>query len=65
MAKAAKKITARLDVLLAFYDYPAEHWIRLWTTNPTTSTFAHLPAQDPDLRRPREPSPRGSRGPSN
>jgi len=23
-----------LDVLLAFYDFPAEHWIHLRTTNP-------------------------------
>ena len=26
--KAAAKITDDLDVLLAFYDYPAEHWIQ-------------------------------------
>jgi transposase-like protein len=25
--------------LLAFYDYPAEHWIHLRTTNPIESTF--------------------------
>jgi putative transposase len=25
---------------LAFNDYPAEHWIRLRTTNPIESTFA-------------------------
>ena len=29
-----------LDVLLAFYDFPAEHWIHLRTTNPIESTFA-------------------------
>src|SRR6185312_5054436 len=29
-----------LDELLAFYDYPAEHWIHLRTTNPIESTFA-------------------------
>ena len=29
-----------LDVLLAFYDYPAEHWIHLRTTNPIESTFS-------------------------
>jgi transposase-like protein len=38
--KAAAKITDELDVLLAFYDYPAEHWIHLRTTNPIESTFA-------------------------
>jgi putative transposase len=38
--KASAKITDDLDVLLAFYDYPAEHWIHLRTTNPIESTFA-------------------------
>ena len=38
--KAAAKISDDLDVLLAFYDYPAEHWIHLRTTNPIESTFA-------------------------
>ena len=38
--KAAAKITEDLDVLLTFYDYPAEHWIHLRTTNPIESTFA-------------------------
>ncbi len=28
------------DVLLAFYDFPAEHWMHLRTTNPIESTFA-------------------------
>ena len=32
--KAAAKITDDLDVLLAFYDFPAEHWVHLRTTNP-------------------------------
>lgn len=26
--------------MLAFYDYPAEHWVHLKTTNPIESTFA-------------------------
>ena len=38
--KAAAKITGDEDELLAFYDYPAEHWIHLRTTNPIESTFA-------------------------
>ena len=38
--EAAAKITDDLDVLLAFYDFPAEHWIHLRTTNPIESTFA-------------------------
>jgi putative transposase len=39
-AKAVAKITDDLDELLVFYDYPAEHWIHLRTTNPIESTFA-------------------------
>jgi transposase-like protein len=38
--KAATKITEDVEELLAFYDYPAEHWIHLRTTNPIESTFA-------------------------
>ena len=38
--KATAKITDDVDVLLAFYDYPAEHWVHLRTTNPIESTFA-------------------------
>ena len=38
--KAAAKISDDLGVLLAFYDYPAEHWVHLRTTNPIESTFA-------------------------
>jgi putative transposase len=28
------------DVLFTFYDFPAEHWIHIRTTNPIESTFA-------------------------
>lgn len=38
--KAAAKITDDEGELLAFYDYPAEHWVHLRTTNPIESTFA-------------------------
>ena len=38
--KATAKITDDLDQLLAFYDYPAEHWVHLRTTSPIESTFA-------------------------
>ena len=31
--KAVAKITDDVDELLAFYDYPAEHWIHLRTTD--------------------------------
>jgi transposase-like protein len=38
--KATAKITDDLDELLAFYDYPADHWVHLRTTNPIESTFS-------------------------
>jgi transposase-like protein len=38
--KAVAKITDDVEELLAFYDYPAQHWIHLRTTNPIESTFA-------------------------
>ena len=38
--KAVACLTKDRDVLLAFYDFPAEHWKHLRTTNPIESTFA-------------------------
>ena len=38
--KAAEKLTKDRDALLAFYDFPAEHWAHIRTTNPIESTFA-------------------------
>jgi transposase-like protein len=38
--KAADKITDDLDRLLTFYDFPAEHWLHLKTSNPIESTFS-------------------------
>ncbi len=38
--QAAAKVSDNLDVLLAFYDFPAEHYIHLRTANPIESTFA-------------------------
>ena len=40
--KAVAKITDDVEELLAVYDYPAEHWIHLRTTNPIESTFASV-----------------------
>ncbi|WP_371129722.1 transposase [Streptomyces sp. 2231.1] len=40
--KAVKKITDDQDELLAFFDFPAEHWIHLRTTNPIESTFSSV-----------------------
>jgi putative transposase len=38
--KAAAKITDDEDQLLAFFAFPAEHWVHLKTSNPIESTFA-------------------------
>jgi transposase-like protein len=38
--KAAGKVSDDLDRLLPFYDYPAEHWLHLKTSNPIESTFS-------------------------
>jgi putative transposase len=38
--KAAACLSKDRDALLAFYDFPAEHWKHLRTTNPIESTFA-------------------------
>ena len=38
--KAVEKVTKDTDALLAFFDFPAEHWVHLKTTNPIESTFA-------------------------
>jgi len=38
--KACECLAKDRDVLLTFYDFPAEHWIHLRTTNPIESTFA-------------------------
>ena len=38
--KATEKLLRDREALLAFYDFPAEHWIHLRTTNPIESTFA-------------------------
>jgi transposase-like protein len=38
--KAVECLEKDRDVLLTFYDFPAEHWVHLRTTNPIESTFA-------------------------
>ena len=38
--KATEKMTKDRDALLAFFDFPAEHWVHLKTTNPIESIFA-------------------------
>ena len=43
--KAVERITDDEEALLAFYDYPAEHWRHLRTTNPIESPFATVRAR--------------------
>jgi transposase-like protein len=38
--KAMDCLAKDREQLLAFYDYPAAHWVHLCTTNPIESTFA-------------------------
>ncbi len=38
--KAVDCLVKDREALLAFYDFPAEHWVHLRTTNPIESTFA-------------------------
>ena len=38
--KAMECLRKDREELLAFYDFPAEHWVHIRTTNPIESTFA-------------------------
>ena len=40
--KAAQCLLKDREALLAFYDFPAEHWVHLRSTNPIESTFATI-----------------------
>ena len=40
--RAVECLTKDRGPLLAFYDFPAEHWLHIRTTNPIESTFATL-----------------------
>ncbi len=40
--KAVTKLVKDRAALLAFYDFPAEHWVHIRTTNPIESSFATL-----------------------
>jgi putative transposase len=42
--RAVKKLTKDRDVLLTFYDFPAEHWKHIRTTNPTSQRCHASPA---------------------
>jgi transposase-like protein len=43
--KAVAKVTDDAETLLTFYDFPAEHWLHLRTTNPIESTFSPVRAR--------------------
>jgi transposase-like protein len=40
--KAVAKVTDDAEELLCFFDFPAEHWLHLKTSNPIESTFASV-----------------------
>jgi putative transposase len=43
--KAVAKVTGETERLLCFFDYPAEHWLHLRTTNPIESAFSPVRAR--------------------
>jgi putative transposase len=43
--KAVAKVTNDAEELLCFFDFPAEHWVHLKTSNPIESTFAPVRAR--------------------
>ena len=43
--KAVQTLTKDQDQLLTFFDFPAQHWIHLRTTNPIESAFATVKAR--------------------
>ena len=48
--KAADCLEKDRDELLAFYDFPAEHWQHIRTTNPVESTFATVRLRTDKIR---------------
>jgi putative transposase len=40
--KAVAKVTGDAEALLCFFDFPAEHWLHLKTSNPIESTFSSV-----------------------
>ena len=45
--KAVEKIASEKEALLAFYDYPAEHWIHLRTSNPIENRHTQYAHRSP------------------
>jgi putative transposase len=48
--KAVQCLEKDRDVLLKFYDYPAEHWRHIRTSNPIESTFATVKLRTAKVR---------------
>ncbi len=48
--KAAKCLKKDRDALLTFYDFPAEHWRHIRTTNPIESTFSTVKLRTAKVR---------------
>lgn len=55
-SRAVECLVKDREALLAFYDFPAEHWIHIRTTNPIESTFATI-RQRTERTKPRAASP--------
>ena len=60
--KAVAKIVDDAEALLAFYDFPAEHWIHLKTTNPIWVHLRHRPATHQRHQGTRQPRRRAGDG---
>ena len=48
--KATERLKRDREALLAFYDFPAEHWVHIRTTNPVESAFANAPLRTAKTR---------------
>ena len=59
--KATAKITGDVAELLAFYDYPAGHWVHLRTTNPISSRPSRRCGTGPRSPKGRDRGPRAWR----
>jgi putative transposase len=49
-AKAVETLTKDQDRMLTFFDFQAEHWLHLRTTNPIESTFATVKARTKETK---------------
>ncbi|MBA4159661.1 MAG: transposase [Gemmatimonadetes bacterium] len=59
--KAIDALTRNQDELLAFFDFPAEHWLHIRTSNPTRVCVRGRSGSCSELRRERAPGTEGSR----